>query len=416
MELPRTRYLDALIRRMWNGSVKVVTGIRRCGKSYLLNELFVRYLLDNGVKRDHIITIALDSISNVQLHDPIELNKSIRSLITDGGEYYIILDEIQMVDNFEALLNEYVREKNVDVYVSGSNSHLLSKDIVTEFRGRGDEVRVHPLSFSEYYSAVGGDERKALKDYLIYGGMPRILSIDDRDRKKYLADLFDEVYLKDIIERNKLRSNDNLESVANVLLSSIGSLTNPKKIADTLRTETASAITRDGVVSYIGYMVDSFLFERAERFDVRGREYIGAQYKYYVEDIGLRNAKINFRQTEYTHLLENIVYNELRVRGYNVDVGVVKERIMRNGESSSHISEIDFVVNLDERRYYIQVSYSVLDEQKMDQEVYPLMKVHDSFKKILVTADDVPMSIDENGVIMLNIYDFLLNEDIMERC
>lgn len=430
MEIRRDYYLNKLIKRKHNGQVKVITGIRRCGKSYLLNNLFYHYLLESGVAGDHIIRFAFDSADDliligeslIQLEkekrgvDPEKFMAYIRSNITDDGMYYLLLDEIQMMDCFEAVLNGYLRKDNVDVFVTGSNARLLSKDIATEFAGRGDEVHMYPLSFSEFMSVYKGDKYMGLSEYMLYGGIPVVVLKDNADDKAItLQNLFREIYIQDILKRNRIKNINELEDLLNILSSAIGSLTNPEKLKNTFRTVNKSKINSNTIKKYLNYFEDSFLIESSHRYDIKGKSYIGTPMKYYFSDLGLRNARINFRQFEQTHSMENVIYNELRMRGYNVDVGVVS--VAERNEERKVIRkqlEVDFVCNLGSSRYYIQSAYSLPDEIKRAQEIRPFTRINDSFKKIVVTKDIVPTHYDENGILTINIYDFLLEPNSLE--
>lgn len=430
MEIRRDYYLNKLIKRKHNGQVKVITGIRRCGKSYLLNNLFYHHLLESGVAGDHIIRFAFDSADDliligeslIQLEkekrgvDPEKFMAYIRSNITDDGMYYLLLDEIQMMDCFEAVLNGYLRKDNVDVFVTGSNARLLSKDIATEFAGRGDEVHMYPLSFSEFMSVYKGDKYMGLSEYMLYGGIPVVVLKDNADDKAItLQNLFREIYIQDILKRNRIKNINELEDLLNILSSAIGSLTNPEKLKNTFRTVNKSKINSNTIKKYLNYFEDSFLIESSHRYDIKGKSYIGTPMKYYFSDLGLRNARINFRQFEQTHSMENVIYNELRMRGYNVDVGVVS--VAERNEEGKVIRkqlEVDFVCNLGSSRYYIQSAYSLPDEIKRAQEIRPFTRINDSFKKIVVTKDIVPTHYDENGILTINIYDFLLEPNSLE--
>lgn len=429
MEIKRDFYLKKLINRRNNGLIKVITGIRRCGKSYLLNTIFYNYLLENGVDENHIIRFAFDSADDLYLIgeslikiekekrrvDPEKFMAYIRSKMTDNGMYYLLLDEVQMLDCFESVLNGYLRKDNMDVYVTGSNAKFLSKDIITEFAGRGDEIHMYPLSFSEFMSVYKGDKYEGLSEYMLYGGIPSVVIREDfNDKIAALENLFGEIYISDIYKRNKVRNQGELEDLLNILSSSIGSLTNPEKLKNTFRTVKKSKITANTVKKYLDYFEDSFLIESAQRYDIKGKAYIETPKKYYFSDLGLRNARINFRQFEQTHAMENIIYNELRMRGYSVDVGVVTIAENKGGKVIRKQLEVDFVCNLGSARYYIQSAYSLPDEEKLLQETKPFRKIDDSFKKILVTKDIVPKHYDEHGILTLNIYDFLLDPASIE--
>lgn len=408
-EIKRDVYLNKLIRRKENGLIKIITGIRRCGKSYLLDPLFKNHLLESGVKEDHIIKLELDKEENIKYRDSHELNEYIKSQIKDKNMYYILLDEIQMVDGFESVLNGFLYERNLDVYVTGSNSKFLSSDIITEFRGRGDEIKVFPLSFSEYAEAFKGDKQDAWNEYVLYGGLPLILSKKtDEEKSKYLKDLFDQTYIKDIIERNNIQRVDILDSIINMLASSVGSLTNPKKIYDTFVSNGEKEISSNTVNSYIKYIEDSFIVNKSDRYDVKGKKYIQTPQKYYFSDIGLRNARLNFRQQEENHIMENIIYNELIVRGYNVDVGVVE---VRDENKNRKQLEIDFVCNLGNKRYYVQSALNLDTREKTIQEERPLMNVNDNFKKIIVVKDNMKHWITEEGILVVGIQEFLLDKN-----
>ena len=411
-EIKRDVYLNKLISRKENGLIKIITGIRRCGKSYLLDPLFKNHLLESGVKEDHIIKLELDKEENIKYRDSHELNEYIKSQIKDKNMHYILLDEIQMVDGFESVLNGFLYERNLDVYVTGSNSKFLSSDIITEFRGRGDEIKVFPLSFSEYAEAFKGDKQDAWNEYVLYGGLPLILSKKtDEEKSKYLKDLFDQTYIKDIIERNNIQRVDILDSIINMLASSVGSLTNPKKIYDTFVSNGEKEISSNTVNSYIKYIEDSFIVNKSDRYDVKGKKYIQTPQKYYFSDIGLRNARLNFRQQEENHIMENIIYNELIVRGYNVDVGVVE---VRDENKNRKQLEIDFVCNLGNKRYYVQSALNLDTREKTIQEERPLMNVNDNFKKIIVVKDNMKHWITEEGILVVGIQEFLLDKNSLD--
>ena len=431
MEIKRDLYLDKIIARKHNGLIKVVTGIRRCGKSYLLNTLFYNHLIASGVPEDHIIKFAFDSADDLLLigENLIKLEKSkkrvdpekfmayIRSKVVDNQMYYLLLDEVQLLDCFESVLNGYLRKENMDVYVTGSNAKFLSKDIITEFAGRGDEIHMYPLSFAEFMTAYSGDKYIGLSEYMLYGGIPLVVLRNGANEKSAaLQSLFDEIYIRDIEKRNKIRNIGELEDLLNILSSSIGSLTNPEKLSNTFKTVKKSKITATTIRKYLGYLEDSFLIESTQRYDIKGRNYIETPRKYYFSDLGLRNARINFRQFEQTHSMENGIYNELRMRGYNVDGGVIPVAEKdADGKVVRKQLEVDFVCNLGSLRYYIQSAYSLPDEAKRSQEVRPFRKIDDSFKKIIVTKDIVPAFYDENGILTMNIYDFLLDSDSLEK-
>ena len=390
--------------------------MRRCGKSYLLFEILTSYLESNGIAPDHIIQVDLEDYKNRVLRNPDNLYAYVESRITDGDMYYILLDEVQMLDRFEDVLNGFLRIRNADIYVTGSNAKFLSKDIITEFRGRGFEVKMYPLSFSEYMSAYPGTVQAGFNEYMLYGGLPQILSYQTEEQKvRFLKSLFDETYLKDIKDRYEIRKDDDLEELINIMASGIGALTNPNKLANTFQSEKKSPLSDDTVKNYIDYLCDSFLIEKSIRYDIKGKRYINSPYKYYFMDLGLRNARINFRQSEKSHLMENMVYNELRMRGFNVDVGVVPV-IHRGKDGKQHRSslEVDFVCNLGSRRYYIQSAYRMESDEKIRQERASLLRVDDSFKKIIVTGEESPVTRDESGITTISIYDFLLKENSLE--
>ena len=410
-EIKRDVYLNKIIEKRENGLIKIITGIRRCGKSYLLDPLFKNYLLESGVKEDHIIKLDLDERKNNKFLDPDQLDQYIRDLIKDNDQYFLILDEIQKVEDFESVLNGFLHIRNLDVYVTGSNSKFLSSDIITEFRGRGDEVRIHPLSFSEFYSAFNGTKEEAWEQYVVYGGLPRILSFKNEvEKSEYLKNLFEKTYLDDIVERNNVQRVDVLDAVVNILASSIGSLTNPNKLSNTFESSGFKDVSVNTITSYINYLQDSFLIEKATRYDVKGKKYIQTPYKFYFTDIGLRNCRLNFRQQEETHIMENIVFNELLYRGYNVDVGVVE---IREGDDKKQV-EVDFVCNQYNKRYYIQSALSLPTREKTIQEERPLMNIPDNSKKIIVVKDDIKSWISEEGISIVGLKGFLLNPNSMD--
>lgn len=414
--IERKKYLDELVSLRNNGMIKVITGMRRCGKSYLLFEIFTSYLESNGITSSHIIRVDLEDYKNRAMRNPDNLYTYVENRIIDDGMYYILLDEIQMLGNFEDVLNGFLRMHNVDVYVTGSNAKFLSKDIITEFRGRGFEVKMYPLSFSEYMSAYPGTVQAGFNDYMLYGGLPQILLYQTEEQKvRFLKTLFDETYIKDIKDRYDIRKDDDLEELINIMASGIGVLTNPNKLANTFRSEKKSVISYDTVKDYIDYLCDSFLIERSTRYDIKGKRYVNSPYKYYFMDLGLRNARINFRQSERSHLMENMIYNELRIRGFNVDVGVVPV-ITRNDEGKQLRSclEVDFICNLGSKRYYIQSAYRMESDEKIKQERASLLKVDDSFKKIIIIGEESPIIRDEAGITTISIYDFLLKDNSLE--
>ncbi len=413
MIIQRKKYLDMLISGEGNNLVKIVTGVRRCGKSFLLFKLFRNYLTEKGVDEQHIIELSLDDLRNKKLRNPETLLEYIDShLLNDKKTTYIILDEVQLVQDFVEVLLSLLHTPFVDVYVSGSNSKFLSKDVVTEFRGRGDEIRVFPLSFSEFYSAVGGDKSEVWKEYYTYGGLPQILEFDSEKKKSdYLKNLYELTYMKDVQERNHLRNADGLFKVVQMLASCIGSPTNPKRISDTFKTVEKKAVTDKTILNYIECLKDAFLIEEALRYDVKGRKYIGTETKYYFEDIGLRNAIINFRQQEEPHIMENIIYNELKYRGFNVDVGFVETwENKSSGKSFRHGLEVDFVVNKGAERIYIQSAFKLPTDEKKEQEERPLLNINDSFKKIIITGENIKRKTDEKGILTIGLLDFLLDE------
>ena len=413
MIIQRKKYLDMLISGEGNNLVKIVTGVRRCGKSFLLFKLFRNYLTEKGVDEQHIIELSLDDLRNKKLRNPETLLEYIDShLLNDKKTTYIILDEVQLVQDFVEVLLSLLHTPFVDVYVSGSNSKFLSKDVVTEFRGRGDEIRVFPLSFSEFYSAVGGDKSEVWKEYYTYGGLPQILEFDSEKKKSdYLKNLYELTYMKDVQERNHLRNADGLFKVVQMLASCIGSPTNPKRISDTFKTVEKKAVTDKTILNYIECLKDAFLIEEALRYDVKGRKYIGTETKYYFEDIGLRNAILNFRQQEEPHIMENIIYNELKYRGFNVDVGFVETwENKSSGKSFRHGLEVDFVVNKGAERIYIQSAFKLPTDEKKEQEERPLLNINDNFKKIIITGENIKRKIDEKGILTIGLLDFLLDE------
>ncbi len=414
--IERGKYLNELISLQNNGMIKIVTGMRRCGKSYLLFEIFTSYLEAGGTPADHIIKVDLEDYKSRDMRNPDNLYAFVESRITDSGMYYILIDEVQMLTDFEDVLNGFLKMRNVDVYVTGSNAKFLSKDIITEFRGRGFEVKMYPLSFKEYMSAYPGTMQAGLNEYMLYGGLPQILSYKTEEQKvRFLKTLFDETYIKDIKDRYDIRKDDDLEELINIMASGIGALTNPNKLANTFRSEKKSATSYDTVKNYIDYLCDSFLIEKSTRYDIKGKRYINSPYKYYFMDLGLRNARINFRQTEKSHLMENLIYNELRIRGFNVDVGVVPIAIRdESGKQQRSSLEVDFVCNLGSQRYYIQSAYRIESDEKRKQERASLLKVDDSFKKIIITGEESPVTRDEAGITAIGIYDFLLKDNSLE--
>ncbi|MBQ9252497.1 MAG: ATP-binding protein [Clostridia bacterium] len=416
MEIRRDIYLNKLISKRHNGLIKVVTGVRRCGKSYLLFELFREYLRKEQVPDDHIIEMAFDAYENKKYQDPEVFFLYLTDKISDQGQYYILLDEVQLLDDFESILNSLVRRKNVDVYVTGSNAKFLSKDIITEFRGRGDEVHMYPLTLAEFMSVFEGEKAEGWRDYVLYGGLPLVLSFQTPDQKTdFLKSLFEETYISDIIGRNNVRNKEELEELLNILSSSIGSLTNLSKLSKAFKSVKNKTISKTTIKRYIDYLEDSFLIDSAIRYDIKGKKYIDTPSKYYFTDLGLRNARLNFRQVEETHAMENIIFNELKVRGYNVDVGVVvMNETDKAGKKIRKQLEIDFVCNKGSKRYYIQSAFAMPDEKKMQQEQRSLINTGDGFKKIIITKDALAPLYNEEGVLVMNIYDFLLNPESMD--
>ncbi len=416
MEINRDKYLNDLICRMHNGMIKIVTGIRRSGKSYLLFHIFKNYLLDLEISESHIITIELDQRKNRKYRDPDAILDYIESLITDHEQYYIMLDEVQMLAEFEEVLNTLLHIPNADIYVTGSNSKFLSKDVITEFRGRGDEIHIYPLTFKEFMQVYDGDMYHGWAEYIVYGGLPLTVTMKTEEQKiHYLTRLFDETYLKDIIDRHHIDKTQGLEDLIHILASAIGSLTNAPKIEATFKSVIKSDISLNTIRQYMEYLEDAFIISKANRYNVKGRKYIGTPLKYYFEDIGLRNARLGFRQIEEMHLMENVVYNELRSRGYSVDVGVVEKRgINAEGKSERIQLEIDFIANLGSKRYYIQSAFGMPTEEKKRQEKASLVNVKDSFKKIIIVKYVVNLIRDDDGITIMSIYDFLLKENSLE--
>ena len=413
--MERNLYLNKLIRKKNNGLIKVITGIRRSGKTYLLFELFYDYLIKLGVDKDHIIKIALDDRINKKYRDPDILCEYVHDVVKDDQIYYVLLDEVQMVSEFEDVLNSFLHMKNVDTYVTGSNAKFLSKDIITEFRGRGDQVHLFPLSFAEYMSGKGIDRQQAWQEYTMYGGLPKMLEIEnEEDKAVYLRDIFKETYIKDILERNDIRNPVEMEELLDYLASAIGGLTNPKKLADTFKSEKNVSVHPDTIKTYLDYFEDSFLINRANRYDVKGRRYISTPMKFYFTDCGLRNVRINFRQYEETHIMENIIYNELLIRGYHVDVGMIEYNCYtENRKRVQKQLEVDFVCNQGSKRIYIQSALALPTREKEELEQLPLQNIGDSFKKIIIVKD-VPTHYNESGILILNLFDFLLKENSLE--
>lgn len=415
MEIYRNRYLNTLLRKRNNGLIKIITGIRRCGKSYLLGTIFKNALIDEGVSENHILHMSLDSFENEKYLNPKEFYAWATEKITDNKTYYFLLDEIQLMDRFESVLNGLNEKPNVEVYVTGSNAKFLSKDIATEFAGRGDEIHMYPLSFSEFKSVYNGDNQHALQEYMLWGGIPLVVLAAEEDKAKLLKTLFEETYIRDIILKHKIRNQRELEDLLNILSSSIGSLTNPEKLMNTFRTVKKSKITANTISKYIEYCEDSFLVESAKRYDIKGKAYIETPQKYYFTDLGLRNVRLGFRQNEPTHIMENIIYNELKIRGFEIDIGVVP--VIEKNEKAMSVKkqlEIDFICTMGMKKYYIQSAYSLPDSTKREQEIRPFIKSGDSFKKIVITNDITPPVYDDNGILTINFLDFLNNESILE--
>ena len=416
MEIRRDTYLNKLISKRHNGLIKVITGVRRCGKSYLLFDLFREYLRKSQIPDDHIIEMAFDAYENKKYRDPEIFFPYLAERINDQDQYYVLLDEVQLLGDFESILNSLVRRKNVDVYVTGSNAKFLSKDIITEFRGRGDEVHMYPLTFAEFMSVYEGEKANGWRDYVLYGGIPLVLTFTTPDQKgDFLKSLFEETYISDIIGRNNVRNKAELEELLNILSSSIGSLTNPSKLCATFKSVKHTTISKVTIKRYIDYLEDAFLIDSAIRYDIKGKKYIDTPSKYYFTDLGLRNVRLNYRQVEETHAMENIIFNELKVRGYNVDVGVV---VMNEtdpaGKKIRKQLEIDFVCNKGSKRYYIQSAFAMQDEKKMQQEQRSLVNTGDGFKKIIITKDAIAPLYNEEGVLVMSVFDFLLNPDSMD--
>lgn len=416
MEIKRDIYLEQLKIRKNNGMIKIVTGIRRCGKSFLLFVLYKKYLLENGVDKDHIIEIALDGIENEELRDPKKCFQYIKNEMKDEQMYYLLLDEVQFMPRFEEVLNSLLRIQNIDMYVTGSNSKFLSSDIVTEFRGRGDEIRIYPLSFAEFYTAFGGDYDDAWNEYMIYGGLPQVVQFSvERQKAEYLKNIFTNVYIKDVVERNKIHNVDEINTLIDILASAIGAPTNPTKISNTFKSDRGIIYNNKTISNHIDYLAEAFLISKANRYDIKGRKYVGANLKYYFSDVGLRNARLNFRQQEPTHIMENIVYNELLVRGYNVDVGIVDVMAKNvDGKRVRKQLEVDFVVNQGSQRYYIQVAYDMTSEEKQTQELNSLRNIPDSFKKIIIINGTKKPWRNDDGFVIMGMKYFLLNADSLE--
>lgn len=416
MEIKRDHYLNQLISRKHNGLIKIISGIRRCGKSYLLTELFRKHLLNENVKEDHIIHLALDDYDKKQYRNPDNCYNFVKSSIKDNDMYYLLLDEVQMMENFEDVLNGFLHIKNLDAYVSGSNSKFLSTDVITEFRGRGDEIRIYPLSFSEFYSAVSGDWEEAWKEYYTYGGMPlTLLQKSDEEKVKYLKNLFSETYIRDIEERNNIKNNDELEELVDVLASGIGYLVSPQKLSDTFKSIKHINISAPTVKQYLNYLQDSFVLEKVLRYDIKGKKYINTPSKYYFTDVGLRNARLNFRQLEETHLMENVIYNELKIRGFQIDVGELAVSEKSGQEYIQKKIEVDFIANKGNKKYYIQSALQMPTPEKQEQEKRPLLKIDDSFRKIVIVKDNIKPYYDEKGIGIIGLKDFLLNPNAFDE-
>lgn len=415
-EIKRNIHLDKIIASKHNGMIKVITGLRRSGKSYLLFKLFYKHLLESGVRKDHILTIDLEDRLNKSLRDPDALLHHIRNLMKDKERYYILLDEVQLVAEFEDVLNSFLKVDNADVYVTGSNAKFLSKDIITEFRGRGDEIWIRPLSFKEFCSVREGSQEQLLLEYMTYGGMPQVVLTDNAVKKAdYLRGLFIRTYLKDIKERYDIREDDDLEELISLLASNIGGLTNPTKLENAFKSIKHKALSSDTIKTYLDLLQDAFLIEKSVRYDIKGKKYIDTPSKYYFEDLGLRNARIGFRQTEFTHLLENMIYNELRLRGFSVDVGQVVVETQADGKRKRMPLEVDFVCNQGYRRYYIQSAYALPSSDKMNQEFKSLKKINDGFRKFVIVGTPTPTYQNDDGILIMNVYDFLMNDDSLSR-
>lgn len=415
MEIKRDYYLNQLIEAKNDKLIKIVTGIRRCGKSYLLNTIFYNYLKEEGIDENHIIKVALDDSDYEDLLEPKNLSKFIKEKIIDKEVYYVILDEIQLVNNFEGVLNGLLRIENIDIYVTGSNSKFLSTDIVTEFRGRGEEIRIYPLSYSEFMSVYEGDKLDGWVEYCTYGGLPLVVSMKSDERKMgYLKEQQKNVYINDVIERNNVRNDSELINLVEVISSSIGSLSNPKKISDTFKSTAGINIDPKTINSYLKYLEEAFIIEKTNRYDVKGKKYLSTPYKFYFSDIGIRNSFINFRQQEETHIMENIIYLELKRRGFNVDVGVIELKTTKENEYIYKQLEIDFIANKGNNKYYIQSAFNMPTTEKIEQEERPLLKINDSFKKFIIVKDYIKRNRDENGIITMSIFDFLLDINSLE--
>ena len=415
MRIERTTYLNQLIESQDNGLIKIITGIRRCGKSYLLFNIFYDYLISKGIDNEHIIKIALDDILNEEYKDPRRLLLYIKESIKDSNNYYVFIDEVQMMDNFSGALNSLLRIENVDVYVTGSNSKFLSSDIATEFRGRGDVIHIYPLSFKEFFSVYDGDINKAWKEYSTFGGLPLIKNIESEQKKiNYLNNLYNTVYIKDLIERNNIKKVFELEKLIKVISSSIGAPCNPNKLSNTFKTVENVKLNPETIGFYLSYLQDSYLIEKSNRYDIKGKKYIGSLSKYYFTDIGLRNAILEFRQQEESHIMENVIYNELRIKGFLVDVGMVEHRTSnKENQTIRNHYEVDFVANLGSKRYYIQSALTLPDKEKILQETNSLRHIHDGFKKIIITKDDIHPWHNEEGILFIGLFDFLTKDDCL---
>lgn len=416
IEIKRDYYLEQLVKRKNNGLIKIVTGIRRCGKSFLLRTLFKKHLLESGVCEDHIIEMAFDLFDNIEFRDPQKFYPWAKEQVKDENKYYFLLDEVQLLGEFVSVLNGLADRKNCDVYVTGSNAKFLSRDIATEFGGRGDEIHMYPLSFSEFMTVYDGNRYDGWNEYITFGGIPLVvLAESDEQKITLLNNLFKETYISDIVKRNKIRNIGEMETLLDILSSAIGDLTNPNKLQNTFRSVNKSKITATTITKYIEYLEDAFLIEEARRYDIKGKSYIGTPMKYYFMDLGLRNARINFRQTEVTHSMENVIYNELRMRGYSVDVGNLS--IVESGKDGKPVKkqlEVDFICNKGSKKYYIQSAYMLGTEEKMAQEIRPFLRINDSFKKIVITSNTPKPFYTEEGILMMNVYDFLLKQDSLE--
>lgn len=412
MEIKRDYYLKKLIEAKNDGLIKILIGVHQCGKSYLLNTIFYNYLIEEGVKEDHIIKVALDDTDNEELLNPKNLSKYVKEKIIDKDTYYVILDEIQLVENFEGVLNGLLRITNIDIYVTGSNSKFLSSDIITEFRGRGEDIKIYPLSYYEFMSVYEGDKFDGWIEYITYGGLPLVVSMNTDERKaSYLKTQQKNVYINDVIERNDIKNDAELVSLVEIISSSIGSLSNPKKLSDTFKSTAGLNIDPKTISLYLKYLEEAFLIEKTERYDVKGKKYMSTPYKFYFSDLGIRNAFINFRQPEETHIMENVIYLELKRRGYNVDVGVIELKERTEKEYTYKQLEVDFIANKGNNKIYIQSAFSMPTEEKLNQEERPLLKINDAFKKIIIVKDYIKRTRNENGIITMSIFDFLLDPD-----